>query len=101
MGYVRTGRGFIDVTEKGLEMLGVSDTSSLVFIRASPAKKGRVYEELKGLLVRRTEIVKGDMDILSFVSPEKLDGTLKAIKAIEGVEETKVYVTSGAQKEED
>jgi DNA-binding Lrp family transcriptional regulator len=79
-------------------MLGASNTPAFVFIRASQAKREMFYRKLQELPVQRILSVKGDMDIVSFVEPEKLDETLKKISAIEGVEETKFYVATDVLK---
>lgn len=50
---IRTGRGFIDVTEKGLNALGISSTPAFVFIKVSPLKRGQVYEKVKELTVQK------------------------------------------------
>ncbi len=98
MGYIRTGRGFIDITEKGLTFLGTSNTPGLVLIRTSQSKRELVYRKLQEIPLQRILSVKGDMDVILFLEPEKLDETLKKIGAIEGVEETKFYLTRDVLK---
>jgi DNA-binding Lrp family transcriptional regulator len=92
-GYIRTGRGFIDITEKGLTVLEASTNSAFVFIRVSPAKREMAYQKLQELPIQRIFRVKGDMDVVSVVELEKLDETLKKLSEIEGIEETRFYVT--------
>src|SRR3972149_10709056 len=53
MGYIRTGRGFIDVTEKGLNALGVSTTPAFILIKVSPIKRIQVYDKIRELAVSR------------------------------------------------
>ncbi len=54
-GYIRTGRGFIDVTEKGLGVLGVSPNPAFVFIKVSPLKREEAYKEIVNFSVQRIE----------------------------------------------
>lgn len=92
-GYIRTGRGFIDVTEKGLMLLGVSVNLAFVFIKVSPLRRGDVYQKIMDFPVQRVFRVTGDMDVILLVEGEKLDETLKKLAAIDGIQDTKSYVT--------
>jgi len=93
LSYIRTGRGFIDVTEKGLSALGISSTPAFVLIKVSPLKRMFAYEKVKELTVQRAFRIAGDVDALLVVDGEKLDGVLKKISSIEGIQDTKSYVT--------
>jgi len=93
IGYIRTGRGFIDVTEKGLAVLGVSTNPAFVFIKVSPLKRGETYRKLPVFPVERIFRVTGDMDAILIVEREKLDEALKRLASMEGIEETKSYMT--------
>ncbi len=90
--YIRTGRGFIDVTEKGLNALGISSNPAFVFIKVSPRKRGEVYEKIKQLVIQRAFRIAGDVDALIMVERTKLDEILSELSYIEGVEDTKSYV---------
>jgi len=90
---IRTGRGFIDVTEKGLNMLGMSSTPAFILIRVSPVKRIHVYEKIRELTVQRAFRITGDFDALLLVEREKLDEVLKKLYAIEGIQDTRSYVT--------
>jgi len=92
-GFIRTGRGFIDVTEKGLAVLGVSTNPAFVFIKFSPIKSGEAYKKLRESSIERVFRVTGDMDAVLMVEREKLDETLKWLASIEGIEETRSCVT--------
>jgi len=92
-GCVRTGRGFIDVTEKGLAALGVSTNPAFVFIKFSPIKSGEAYQKLRESSIERVFKATGDVDAVLVVEREKLDATLKRLASIEGIEETKSCVT--------
>jgi DNA-binding Lrp family transcriptional regulator len=51
LNYIRTGRGFIDVTEKGLTALGMSSTPAFVLIKVSPLKRSYAYDKIIELRV--------------------------------------------------
>jgi DNA-binding Lrp family transcriptional regulator len=93
MGYIRTGRGFIDVTEAGLSVLGFSASPAFIFMKISPVKRIQVYERIKGLSVQRAFRIAGDVDGLLVVEREKLDEVLKKLYSIDGIQDTRSYVT--------
>lgn len=97
-GLIRTGRGFIDVTEKGLGALGVSPNPAFVFIKVSPLKREEAYGEIVKFPIQRIFRVAGDMDAILIVEREKLDETLRKLAFVEGVQETKSYVAIQAIK---
>ncbi len=92
-GYIRTGRGFIDVTDKGLNALGVSTTPAFIFLKVSPIKRIQVYEQLHKLAVSRAFRIAGEIDALIIVERENLDEILKKLYTIDGIEDTRSYVT--------
>lgn len=98
LNYIRTGRGFIDVTEKGLEVLGVSANPAFVFLKVSPHKRMYAYEKVKELALQRAFRVAGDVDALLIVDRGKLDEVLKKLSSIDGIQDTKSYVTIEAIK---
>jgi len=89
LNYIRTGRGFIDVTEKGLVALGVSPTPAFILIKVSPLKRSYAYDKIKELGVQRVFRIAGDVDALVMVEREKLDEALKRLSSIDGVQDTK------------
>ena len=92
-GYIRTGRGFVDVTEKGLSALGVSTTPAFILIKVSPVKRIQVYEKIKEIPVSKIFRIAGEVDALITVERENLDKILKKLYEIEGVKDTRSYVT--------
>lgn len=92
-GHIRTGRGFIDVTEKGLAVLGVSVNPAFVFVKVSPLKRVNAYEQILKFPVERIYRVTGDIDAIIQVGREKLDDALKKLALVEGIEDTKSYIT--------
>jgi DNA-binding Lrp family transcriptional regulator len=92
-GYIRTGRGFIDVTEKGLNALGMSTSPAFILIKVSPEKRIHVYDKIKELSVSRAFRIAGEVDALIIVERENMDETLKRLYAIDGIQDTRSYVT--------
>jgi DNA-binding Lrp family transcriptional regulator len=91
--YIRTGRGFIDVTDQGLSALGISSTPAFILIKVSPLKRSYVYEIVKELAVQRAFRIAGDVDAVAVVDREKLDEVLKKLSSVDGIQDTKSYVT--------
>jgi DNA-binding Lrp family transcriptional regulator len=92
-GCIRTGRGFIDVTEKGLNMLGISANPAFVFVKVSPLKRVGVYQTIVTLPIQQVFRVVGDMDAILVVEQEKLDEALKNLASVDGIQDTRSYVT--------
>ena len=92
-GYIRTGRGFIDVTNKGLIALGVSTTPAFILIKVSPTKRIQVYDKIKEIAVSRAYRIAGEVDALIVVERENLDDILKHLCNIDGIQDTRSYVT--------
>jgi DNA-binding Lrp family transcriptional regulator len=92
-GYIRTGRGFLDITEKGLNALGVSTTPAFILIKVSPVKRIQVYDKIRELSISRAYRIAGDVDALIMVERENMDETLKQLYTIDGIQETRSYVT--------
>lgn len=93
LNYIRTGRGFIDVTEEGLNALGVSLNPAFIFLKVSPHKRMQAYEKIRELKVQKAFRIAGDVDALLIVDGEKLDEVLKKLSTIDGIEDTKSYIT--------
>jgi DNA-binding Lrp family transcriptional regulator len=93
LNHIRTGRGFIDVTENGLNVLGIASTPAFVFIKVSPLKRTYAYEKVKELTVQRAFRITGDVDAVLIVNREKLDEVLRNLSFIDGIQDTKSYVT--------
>jgi DNA-binding Lrp family transcriptional regulator len=92
-GYIRTGRGFVDVTDKGLSALGVSTTPAFILIKVSPVKRIQVYDKIKEIAVSKAFRIAGEVDALIIVERENLDEILKKLYAIDGIQDTRSYVT--------
>jgi len=92
-GHILTGRGFIDVTEKGLAVLGISVNPAFVFVKVSPLRRAQAYKQIMQFPVQRIYRVTGDMDAIIQVERDKLDETLKSLASVEGIQDTKSYLT--------
>jgi DNA-binding Lrp family transcriptional regulator len=92
-GYIRTGRGFIDITEKGLSALGISSTPAFILIKVSPTKRIEVYKKIKSIAVLQAFRIAGEVDALIVIESENLDEILKQLCDMDGVQETRSYVT--------
>jgi len=92
-GYIRTGRGFIDVTEKGLNALGISANPVFIFVKISPSNRGEAYRKISEISVQRIFRVAGDMDLVILTESGKLNETLQNLTTIKGVQETRSYIT--------
>jgi DNA-binding Lrp family transcriptional regulator len=93
LGCIRTGRGFIDVTEEGLNALGVSVNPAFIFIKISPLKREEAYHEMANFPIQQIFRVAGDMDAVLLVEQGKLNETLRRLALLEGIQETRSYVT--------
>lgn len=91
--YIRTGRGFIDVTEEGLNHLGTSANPAFVFLKINPSKRKAAYKALFQFPIQRVFRVAGDMDAILVVERAKLEGTLKRLGNVDGVQDTKTFIT--------
>lgn len=91
-GYIRTGRGFIDVTEKGLNLLGISANPAFVFLKISPLKRTEVYGRIFQFPIQRVFRVAGDMDAILIIEREKLEDALEKLADVEGVIDTRTYI---------
>ena len=92
-GYIRSGRGFIDITEKGLSALGISSTPAFILIKVSPTKRAEVYKKMKEIGVWQAFRIAGEVDSLIIIERDTLDEVLKHLCDIDGVQETRSYVT--------
>ncbi|WP_297436419.1 Lrp/AsnC family transcriptional regulator [Thermococcus sp.] len=92
LGYIRTGRGFIDLTDKALDLLGEKKGDVFVFVRIEPTKRKKVYDSVKNLNIKRIYRVTGDIDLIIEADKTKLDEILEEIASLDGVRETITHV---------
>ncbi|ASJ15869.1 AsnC family transcriptional regulator [Thermococcus chitonophagus] len=95
LGYIRKGRGFIDLTEKALELLGEKRGDVFIFVKIEPTKRKHVYDAIKKLRVKKIYRVTGDIDLIIEADKSRLDEILEEIAALDGVKETITHVVLG------
>ncbi len=93
MGLIRTGRGFIDITEKAFELLGRSGPPTFVLIKVRPQNLDNIYNKIKEINDGQVYRVTGEYDLIIQTSQKKLDELLKTVLKLEGVEKTSTYVS--------
>jgi len=92
-GLIKTGRGFIMLTEKALEILGMRSAEVFVLVKVEPRARNQTYARIvKTLPVEKVYRVTGEIDLIVIVNQSKLDEFLKQISRIEGVKETVTHV---------
>ncbi len=91
-GLIRTGRGFIDLTEKALLVLGIGTAEAFVFLKIQPFKRDQVYDQVRRLPASRIFRVTGEIDLVAQVPQSRLDGFLESVSNIDGVVSTSSHV---------
>ena len=91
LGFIRTGRGFIDLTEKALKFLG-EDGEVFVLVKIEPVKRREVYEAIRKFKVKRAYRVTGDVDLIIEVNKTRLDEILEEISSLDGVRGTTTHI---------
>lgn len=91
-GLIRTGRGFIDLTERALSTLGVGTTEAFVFLKIQPSKREYVYERIKKIASSKVFRVTGEIDLVAIVPQARLDMFLESVSGIDGVVSTSSHV---------
>ncbi len=90
--FIRTGRGFIDLTDKALEALGETGAEAFVFIKIAPQHREKAYSIIKTLSPQKLFRVTGEVDLIAQVGRAKLDNFLKDVSSVEGVINTSAHV---------
>lgn len=92
-GYIRTGRGFIEITEKGMVLLGYLTAPVFILASVEPIKRDDIYRMLLDLKIGRIHRVSGDVDLIIQVDGSKAAEVLNFLSRLPGVRETKTYFT--------
>jgi DNA-binding Lrp family transcriptional regulator len=92
-GFIRTGRGFVEITDSGLKALGLATDLAFVFLKISPHKRIEAYKKITTLPVRHVFRVAGEMDLVFTVETDKLDTILHNIAQMSGIEKTLSFIT--------
>lgn len=91
MGLARSGRGFIEITEKGLAVLGEYSKPAFVLISVEPTHRTEVYEAIKKMGVVRVNRLSGDVDLMVEVSGSDIPQFLGEVSKLPGVKQTRTY----------
>lgn len=92
LGLLRTGRGFIDLTEKTTRILGEPQSQAFVLVKIEPRKRRAAYEEIKNLNVQQAFRVTGSVDVIVLADRLKLNKLLEALSRVPGVKETSAHL---------
>jgi len=92
-GVLRNGRGFIEITEKGMMLLGYMTKPVYIMVRVDPENRLAVYDELRKLKYGKISRVSGDFDLIIEVDGAKASEVLNLLSRLPGIEETKTYFT--------
>lgn len=97
-GLIQVGRGFINVTEEGLEAVGYRREPVIVNVRILPQKRSEAIQKINELPATEIFRVTGDVDVVLIVEQERLDHILEALSHIDGVVETKSLVSIACRR---
>jgi DNA-binding Lrp family transcriptional regulator len=98
VGLLKTGRGFIDLTEGSTHVLGEPSSRAFVFATIEPKLRRRAYQAITSLDVLQAFRVTGDVDLVVVVERQKLDKVLKSISGIPGVRKTSAHLVLASVK---
>lgn len=91
-GLIRTGRGFIDLTEKALEFLETRTGEAYIVIRTDPQKRREVFSKISQLKFHKLCKTTGDADIIITVERKHLDDAIEEIQKMEGIREATTHL---------
>ena len=92
-GYVRTGRGFMEITEKGLMAMGYYAKPAFILVSVEPERRDEVYKEILSKKLGRVHRVAGDVDLLIEVEGSRATEVLDMLSTLKGVLKTRTYFT--------
>lgn len=92
-GYIRTGRGFIELTIKGLNVLGHYGKSAFILVKVEPSLREEIYRIVVDYKIGKVNRVAGDIDLVLEVDGDSTATVLDKISRIAGVTSTKTYFT--------
>ena len=80
------------MTEKGLNLLGISANPAFVFVKISPLKRSEAYDKIFKLPNQRIYRIAGDMDAILVIERDKVDAALNMLADVDGVLDTRTYI---------
>jgi DNA-binding Lrp family transcriptional regulator len=98
-GLIRTGREFVDVTEKALRVLRMSGAEAIVMAKVAPKYRQQVYDKLKELPIEKAYRVSGDYDLVIIAREIHINDLLRIMSQMEGIEDTRTFISLEVIKE--
>ncbi|KUO93126.1 MAG: AsnC family transcriptional regulator [Vulcanisaeta sp. CIS_19] len=92
-GLIRTGREFVDVTDKALRVLRMSSNEAVILVKVQPRYRSIIYEKVKELPVEKAYRVSGDYDLILITREVNVNDILRVLSMMEGVEDTKTFIS--------
>jgi len=93
-GFIQVGRGFVNVTEKGLKAVGYHRNPVILIVRVTPQNQLEALEKIRKIPASQIFRVAGDADFALLIEQGNLDQVLGTLYAIEGVLETKTLIAT-------
>ncbi|MEM1537859.1 MAG: Lrp/AsnC family transcriptional regulator [Candidatus Nezhaarchaeales archaeon] len=91
-GLIRTGKGFIDLTEKALSVLGVEAANCFILVKVQPKLRNEVYSAMSRLPIEGGYRVTGDVDLVLIVNQSNLASVLRELSKLDGVIHTSSHI---------
>lgn len=98
LGLIQVGRGFINVTQDGIKVMGHNTNPVVLMVRVHPQNRLEAFGRVRELPVTSILRVTGDWDLVLMTGQENLDQISAALSRIEGVQETRALVTIEVMK---
>jgi len=90
---IRTGRGFIEITEDGLSALGQFSRPVFILVKVEPTKRKEVYSKIAEAKLGKVNKVAGDVDLIMQVDGGSAAKVLDFVSGLDGVISTMTYFT--------
>ncbi|MGC8606993.1 MAG: Lrp/AsnC ligand binding domain-containing protein [Vulcanisaeta sp.] len=92
-GLIRTGREFVDVTDKALRVLRMSSNEAIILVKVQPRYRTIIYEKIKELPIEKAYRVSGDYDVILITREVNVNDILRVLSMMEGIEDTKTFIS--------
>ncbi len=92
-GYIRTGRGFVELTEKSMAAMSLFGKPAYILVKIEPDKREKVHKALIEAKLGRVNRVAGDVDLILEVDGSKASKVLDVVSGMKGILTTKTYFT--------
>ncbi len=92
-GLIRTGREFVDVTDKALRVLRMSSNEAVILVKVQPRYRTIIYEKVKELPLEKAYRVSGDYDLILVTREVNVNDILRVLSLMEGIEDTKTFIS--------